>query len=496
MHKESSRRRLGDTIEDETEQTETETETEADTESSPLSTRIMKQTSFCLSRGGTESRLGSDGDKKAAWQGIGVKHSSLSSLPRQTNFEKLREDEELKKPQLLKQSPLPSIPTGVLCDAKKLIGRRPEHPSRTQRSCMSRISPKPTHRPKLTFRKDASDETTDTLASVPRLVQQTSFTSARLSPRGPLLGGDKNGLKGSDKRQHLAKQMSLTMPKRWSLTHDSKDQIDEKTDTLPAIPPLVKQVSLTGGRLSSRGPFLGDHEKVGNRRERISLTLPRRSTRFLYCKNKMDEKTDTLSSIGKQTSLTDAGLSSRGLLIDDDDENGAKGSDRRQRMAKQNSLPILRRRNLTCDSNGDGKIDEKIDTFTTMPRLVKQISLTSARLSSPGSLSGNAEVEGSGPDRRERMAKQNSLTLPRSSTRSLYSKDKMDEMTDTLSSTLRLVEQAKHLKTQVSDSDVRRGRWTLTFDCEDESAARRFRPRFLTVFSMGLVWRKKHPSRS
>jgi hypothetical protein len=356
MHKQSSRRRLGDTIEDETA-----------TESWPLSTRMIKQTSCCLSRDGTQSRPGSDGDDGAAWPGMGVKQTSLSNLPRQTSIKNLTEDEHMKMPRLVKQSSFESLPRGI-CDAKQSIGSIPKYPSRPQRRGVSRVSPKPNHRPKLTFRKDDSDETTYTLASMPR---------------------------------------------------------------------IVKQTSLTGAMLSSRGSLTGDVEYIGN------------------------------------------------------------GSNRRQQMAKQNSLPIPKRRSLTCYSKD--KMDEKTGTLSSTRRLVKRTSLTGTRLSSCLPLIGNDEMEGSDPDRRERMAKQNSLTLPRRSIRSLYSKDKIDEMTDTLSSTLRLVEQAKYLdngNTQASDLDVRRGRSILTFDCEDEEAVRTNWPRYLTRGLMRLVWRNKHPSRS
>jgi hypothetical protein len=89
MPKVPSRIRLGDTIEEDTE-----------TESSSESTRTIKQTSFCLPRGGIGSRLDGDGDEGAS---LGVEQTSSSPL-RQTSFKHLTEDEQTEMPRLLKQS--------------------------------------------------------------------------------------------------------------------------------------------------------------------------------------------------------------------------------------------------------------------------------------------------------------------------------------------------------------------------------------------------------
>jgi hypothetical protein len=381
MHKESSRRRLGDTIEDETA-----------TESLPSSTRMIKHTSFCLPWGGSGSKLGGDGDEGTAWPGMGLKQNSLSSLPRQISFKNLTDDEQMKMPRLVKQSSFESIP-GELCDAKQSIGSRPKHPSRPQRRCTSRVSLKPNRQPELTFRTDDSDETTDTLSSMPRLVKQTSS-------RGPLL--DDNELAGNDsyRRQQMTKQKSFTLPRRRSLTCGIQDK----------------------------------------------MTMPKRRSLTFESKDKGNQKADTLSStrrLVKQTSFTGARLSSRGPLLDDD-ENGAKGSDRRKQMAKQKSLTMPKRRSLTFESKDKG--DEKTDTLASMPRLVKQTSLTGAKLSCRGPLIGDDdENRAKDSDRRKQMVKQKSLTMPKRRSLTCDNKDKMDEMTDTLSSTLRLVEQAEHL---------------------------------------------------
>jgi hypothetical protein len=168
-----SRRRLGDTIDEET-----------TTECSP---QLIKQTSFCLPRGGTGSRLGGDGDEGAGRPGMGVKQTSLSSITRQTSLKNLTEDEQKEMPRLVKQSSFTSLPRD-LCDASQPISSRPKHPSRQQR-----LSPKPNRRPKLTVHKNDSnnDATTDTLSSMPRLVKHTSFTVAGSSSQGIFIGSDK-----------------------------------------------------------------------------------------------------------------------------------------------------------------------------------------------------------------------------------------------------------------------------------------------------------------
>jgi hypothetical protein len=229
MPKVPSRRRLGDTIDE-----------KAATECSP---RLIKQTSFCLTRGGTGSRLGDDGDEGTGRPCMGAKQTSLSSLPRQTSFKNLTEDEQKEMPRLLKQSSFKSQPRG-LCDAGQTISSRPKHPSRPQRRCMPKDSQKPNRRPKLTVHKDDSnnDATTDTLSSMPRLVKQTSFTVAGHSSRGPLIGSDENVANGSNRRQQMAKQDSLkTMPRRPTRTFDSEDNPFETTNSLSSTRRLVEQ---------------------------------------------------------------------------------------------------------------------------------------------------------------------------------------------------------------------------------------------------------------
>jgi hypothetical protein len=159
-----------------------------------------------------------------------------------------------------------------LCDTKQSIRSRPKHPSRPQRRCTSRVSLKANHQPELTFRTDDSDETTDALLSIPRLMKQTSS-------RRTLIGGDEKVGNGDNRRQQMVKRNSFTtprrrsltcgskdkiaMPKRRSLACESKDKMDEKTGTFSRMPRLVKQTSLTGARLSSRGPLIGDDDESG-----------------------------------------------------------------------------------------------------------------------------------------------------------------------------------------------------------------------------------------
>jgi hypothetical protein len=422
MPKVPSRRRLGDTIDEETA-----------TECSP---RMIKQTSFCLPRGGTRSRLGDDVDEGTADRpGMGAKQTSLSCLPRQTSFKNLTEDEQKEMPRLMKQSSFKSLQREV-CESSQTTSSRPKHPSRPQRRCMPKDSPKPNRRPKLTVHKDDSNDnaTTNTLSSMPRLVKQTSFTVARHSSRGPLIGSDENVANSSNRRHQMAKQNSLTMP---------------------------------------REVLIGDDEQVANSSDRrkqmskqISLSMLRR--RSLTCDSKtgkLDEDNDPLSIMPrmvKQTSFTVTGHSSRGPLIDSD-ENVANGSDRRQQMAKQNG-----RRSLMCVRE-TGKMDEENDTLSSAPRLEIQTSLTGARLSSHDPLIGDDENVANGSNRRQQMAKQDSLTtMSRRPTRTFDSEDNPFETTNSLSSTRRLVEQAQHLytkKAQVSDSEFRCGRSVARTKC-------------------------------
>jgi hypothetical protein len=357
MPKESSRGQLGDAIEEET-----------GTESSPVSVRMMTQTSLSsLPRGGTERRLSGDGDEGAVRPGMGVKQSSMSSLPRQTSFDS---------------------------------GGRPKHPSRPQRRCVSGISLMPRRSTRTLFSKNEMDEKTDTLSRTPRLVKQRSYTGARLASLESLTGDEADVVpNGTNRRQRMVRRNSLTMSRHSARSLGSKNGIDEKTDTLPRIPRLERQRSCTGARLSSRGILLEDEanvvRNVTDRRQQMakqnSLTMPRYSTRSLDSKNEMDEKTDFLSSmprVVRQRSCTGTRLSSRGSLIEDDGDDGSDG----------------------------------IAVFG--PSLVAAIAAASPTEGSPAPevAVDDKGIETSSSDRRQLMARQNSL-----------------------SSTLRLVEQAIHL---------------------------------------------------
>jgi hypothetical protein len=194
-------------------------------------------------------------------------------------------------------------------------GPEPNH--RPRRLSAPSGGPEPNHPPKVPVRKCSSDETTDTLSSMPRLVKQTSFTVAKLSSRGPLTGDDEKGENDTDRRRRqMVKEDSLTLPRRPTRTLDSDDESDETTDTLTSMPRLAKQTSFTGAKLSSQGPLIGVDEKGGNgtdRRQHIvkqgSFTMPRRPTRTFDREDDKNEKTDTLSSmprLAKQPSFTAA----------------------------------------------------------------------------------------------------------------------------------------------------------------------------------------------
>jgi hypothetical protein len=298
MPKVPSRRRLGDTIEEDTA-----------TERPPLPARMIKQTSFSLSKDGSGRRLGGDDGEGAARPGMGVTQSSLSSLParpydRQTSFNKLTRNEQMNMPPLVKQCSFKSLPRG-LCDDDESVGSRPcmqkegslslpKRRSRPRRLSASSGGPEPNCRPKLPVRKASSDEATDTLSSMPRLVKQTSFD-------------DEKGENGTDRRRQMVKQDSITIPRRPNRTFDSEDEKDEKTDSLSSMPRLVKQPSFTVSKLSSRGPLVGNDEKGGNgidrRRQMVkqdSITMPR-------CPTRTFDEDDTLSRMrqqAKQTSFT------------------------------------------------------------------------------------------------------------------------------------------------------------------------------------------------
>jgi hypothetical protein len=211
MPKVPSRRRLGDTIDDETA-----------TECSPP---MIKQTSFCLPRGGAGRRLCGGGDEGADRPCMGAKQTSLSSLPMQTSFKNLTEDEQMEMPRLVKQSSVKRLPRR-LCDAGKSIGSKPcmskqnffslpHRPSQPHRLYVSSGGPEQNH-----VNNSISDATTDSLSSMSRMVKETSFTVVRLSSRGPFIGDDEKEGNGTDRCRHMAKQKSVTMPKRPTRTFD------------------------------------------------------------------------------------------------------------------------------------------------------------------------------------------------------------------------------------------------------------------------------------
>jgi hypothetical protein len=83
-------------------------------------------------------------------------------------------------------------------------------------------------------------------------------------------------------------------------------------------------------------------------------------------------------------------------------------------MVKQDSITIPRRPNRTFDSEDEK--DEKTDTLSSIPRLVKQPSFTVSKLSTRGALVSNDEKGGNGIDRRRQMVKQDSIAMPRRDT--------------------------------------------------------------------------------
>jgi hypothetical protein len=380
MPKVPSRRRLGETIEEDTA-----------TEIYPLPKRTITQSSLSYPpRGGAVRRNSGDGEKGAARPGM-VRQASMSCLPRHTkSINSLSEVEQMKMPRLVKQKSLhrkrcnndQSTDSKPCMMHKQNASSLPNRPSRSHRRCLSNEGLEPNPLPKLPVRTDDSDESTDTLSSMPRLVKQTSFTVARLSSRGPLIGNDEKVGNRTDRRERMAKQNSFTMPRRPTRTFDSDDELDERTDTLSSMPRLVKQTSFTVARHSSRGPLIGDDDEEENgcdRRQRMakqnSFTMPRHPTRTFDSEDDLDESKDTLSSMPrlvKQTSFTVARNSSLRPLIGDDEKEG--------NSIKPNSVSSPKRPTRTFDSEDESA--EKTDTLSSMPRLVEQTSFTIPILSS------------------------------------------------------------------------------------------------------------------
>jgi hypothetical protein len=211
MPKVPSRRRLGATIEEDTA-----------TQSSLLPARMINHTSTPKRGMVKQASLSSLPPRRTNFDFHMVRQTnSLNTLPRQSGFNSLTKDEQRKMPRLVKQRSFSSLKRG-LCDEDQSIGSRPcmnkensfslpYRPSLPHQSCVSSARPETNHIPKLPVRTDDSDETTDTLSSMPRLVKQTSFTVARLSSREPLMGDDEKGGNGTDERRspHHSKGINL-----------------------------------------------------------------------------------------------------------------------------------------------------------------------------------------------------------------------------------------------------------------------------------------------
>lgn len=318
MPKVPSRRRLSITLEEDTA-----------TDSCPVPTRIMNQVSLSYPpRGGTGRRTGSEGDEGAARPGLGAKQTSLRSLPRhQRSLNSLTEVEQMKMPRLVKQKSFSSIRRG-LSDDDQSTGRRrcmekqnsfslPNRPSQTHQRELSR-------RPKLSVctHDSKSDENSDTLSSMPRLVKQTSFTVARLSSRAPLICNDEKGANGTHQHQQMVKSDSLRRPIK---IFDIDNEVDERTDTLSSMPRLVKETSFTVARHSSRGALIGDDAKGENVvKPNSPFSSPRSPIRTSDSDDESDTRAATLASmpcLAKQTSFTILRLSSGTLELGDDESD-------------------------------------------------------------------------------------------------------------------------------------------------------------------------------
>ena len=309
MPKVPSRGRLGDVIEEET-LTE---ETAKERCSSP--TRMMKQAS-----------LSYPPRSQTARPGLGAKQSSLSSLPSRhpRTLNSRTEVEQMKMPRLVKQKSSRRI-----SDENKLTGDRrgmKKQDSFSLPNYSKRLSRRePNYRPKLPIRTQDSDsdETSDNSSSIPRLVKQRSFTVTRHLSRSPLIGNAEKGANGTCKKK-MAKRDSLTMPKRPTWTSDSDEVLHENTDTLSSMPRLVKQMSFTVARHSSRTPLIGGDGKKGNVISPDSWSSPRRPTRTFDSEDGPAERTDTLSikpRLAKQGSFTTPILSSETLELEDESDD-------------------------------------------------------------------------------------------------------------------------------------------------------------------------------
>jgi hypothetical protein len=276
-------------------------------------------------------------------------------------------------------------------------------------------------------------------SSMSSLTRQTTFDSGG-RPKHP-----------SRPQRRCVSGISL-MPRRSTRTLLSKNEMDEKTDFSSTMPRLERRRSSTGARLSSVESHTGDEANVvpngTDRRQQMvrknSLTMSRHSTRSLGSTNGMDEKTDISSKMSRLER-------SPGIPIEDEANGIRNVTDRRQQMARRNSLTMPRYSTRSLDSKNE--MDENKDFLSSMPRVVRQISSRESLMEDEGdngsdgiavfepSLAAaiaaaspteaspapevkvdDSDIEASRSNRQQQMVMQNSL-----------------------SSTLRLVKQAIHL---------------------------------------------------
>jgi hypothetical protein len=277
-----------------------------------------------------------------------------------------------------------------------------------------------------------------------------------------------------------AKQSSLrNLPsQRHPRTLNSRTEVEHMK-----MPRLVKQKSSRGFR---RGLTDNDKSTSGRRgmNKQDSFSLPNYSKRLSRREpnhrpklpirtqdSDSDEACDNLSSVAK--------ILSRAPLIGTD-EKGANGTYKQQQMAMPDSLTMPKRPTRTLDS--DDEQDEKTDTLSSIPRLVKQMSFTVARHASRTPLIGSDEKKGN-------VITPDSCSSPRRPTRTFDSNNELDKRTETLSSMPRLVKQtsftvARHSsQAPLIGDDEKEGhvivpnspfsspkRPIRTFDSEDEPA--------------------------
>jgi hypothetical protein len=304
--------------------------------------------------------------------------------------------------------------------------------------------------PSRTRHDDTIEEDTAT-ESCPVPSRRRYQTSLSYPPRGGTgrrVGGD--GDEDAARPGLGAEQSSLRSPPRHSRSLNSRTEVEQMK-----MPRLVRQKSSP----SLRRGLIDDDKSAGGRRcmnKQNSFSLPNRPYRphrqgpshqpklpvrtrdtdsgsESNNESNSDEISDNLSSMPrlvKQTSFTVARLSSRAPLIGTD-EKGANVTQKQQQMAKPDSHTMPRCPIRTFD--GDDEVDERTDTLSSMPRLVKQTSFTVARHSSRAPLIGDDEKWGS-------VIMANSpFSCHKRPIRTFDSEDEPAEKTDTLSSMPRLV---------------------------------------------------------